>query len=194
TVRVMSNDDVTGAEQVWHRAHSTLRAAYHVPTYAGSAASAQRMKSRIAHLLGTDPLGSFVAVDGAGRILGVAQALRREELWVLSLLGVSPDAQDQRVGRALLDAALASGPEVRFGLILCSRDPRAARRYALAGFDLHPAMSARGTVDRGRLPRGSVGVREGTAADAGLAADLGRRLRGGAQGPDRRYLLAGGCG
>ena len=54
-------------------------------------------------------------------------------------------------------------------------------------------MSARGTVDRGRLPRGSVGVRQGTAADAEFAADLDRRLRGGPHGPDLQYLLTDAC-
>src|SRR5882672_5849678 len=190
----MTYDDVAGAEQAWHRAHSTLRASYHQPNEARTEESAQRMESRIAHLLGTDPFGSFVAVDGAdGRIVGVAQALRREELWVLSLLGVSPDAQDRGVGRARLDAALEYGKDVRFGLILCSRDPRAARRYSLAGFDLHPAMSARGNVDRRRLPSRSSAVREGTADDAEIAADLDRRVRRGRHGADLEYLLSQGC-
>src|SRR5207302_6182063 len=124
-----------------------------------------------------------------GQVVGLSQALVREDLWVLSLLGVSPRGQDHGTGKALLDAALGYGREAPGGLILCSRDPRAARRYSRAGFDLHPSVTAWGRVQRRRLWQPSARVLEGTAADAGLAAELDRRLRGGPHGPDLGRLL-----
>ena len=38
------------------------------------------------------------------------------------------------------------------GMLAASPDPRAARRYRLAGFTLHPTMNLRGVVDRSSLP------------------------------------------
>jgi GNAT superfamily N-acetyltransferase len=189
----MSKEDVPSAEQAWHAAASAMRAAHHLPVEARTLDSAQRLERRIHHLLSTDAAGSWVAVDeDDGQVVGLSQALVREDLWVLSLLGVSPACQNHGTGKALLDAALGYGREVPVGLILCSRDPRAARRYSMAGFDLHPSVTAWGQVERGRLRQARTGVRDGTAADAGLAARLDRSLRGGPHGPDLERLLAEG--
>jgi GNAT superfamily N-acetyltransferase len=170
-----------------------MRAAHHLPGEARTAETTQRMQVRIAHLLSTDPGGSWVAVNAEnGEVVGLSQALVRDDPWVLSLLGVSPRCQDRGTGNALLEVSLAYGRDSPYGLILCSRDPRAARRYLRAGFDLHPSVAAWGRVQRARL-RSSPRVREGTRADAGFAADLDRRLRGGAHGPDLELLLDDGC-
>ncbi len=61
-----------------------------------------------AHLHATDPDG-FVVAERAGRIEAFAVALRRGELWFLSMLFVRPDAQARGLGRALL-AAVAPEP------------------------------------------------------------------------------------
>lgn len=114
-------------------------------------------------------------------------------MWVLSLLGVLPAHQDRHTGMALLDAALTSGRAAARGMILCSRDPRAARRYALAGFDLHPAVMAWGRVDRRRLVRPSSTIREGTEADHDLVTSLDGAVRGGSHGPDIGHCLDAGC-
>jgi GNAT superfamily N-acetyltransferase len=190
----MTKEDVPGAEQAWDAAYTSLRAAHHLSVEPRTPESVQRTEARIAHLLGIDPAGSWVAIDGTDEeVVGLSQALVREDVWVLSLLGVSPRCQDRGTGRALLDAALAYGEQAPFGLILCSRDPRAARRYSRAGFDLHPSVTAWGRVDRRRLPRSIAAVQDATAADAGFAADLDLRLRGGSHGPDLEHLLAEGC-
>ncbi len=44
-----------------------------------------------------------------------------------------------------------------------SADPKAYRRYRLAGFSLHPELTLRGEVDRSQLPVVEH-VRDGTAA------------------------------
>jgi ribosomal protein S18 acetylase RimI-like enzyme len=193
-IRAMTKEDVPGAERAWDAAYATLRAAHHLPLVPRTPESVRQLEARIAYLLGIDPTGSWVAIDGSDeQVVGVSQALVREDVWVLSLLGVSPRCQDRGTGRALLDASLAYGEKTPFGLILCSRDPRAARRYSRAGFDLHPSVTASGRVDRRGLPRSTAAVREGTEADTGFAADLARRLRGGYHDPDLEYLLAEGC-
>lgn len=124
-------------------------------------------------------------------MVGVAQALVREGLWVLSLFGVVVRAQNRGLGRELLDAALAYGRE-HPGLILCSRDPRAMRRYAQAGFALHPSVTAWGRVQRGRLPETSA-VRSGGPEGFALAAEVDRRVRGASHGPDLGTLVDEGA-
>jgi predicted N-acetyltransferase YhbS len=188
----MTEDDVTGADQAWHDAYTTMRSNYHLPVESRTADSAQRSRERIAHLLRTDPAGSWVAEDDDQRVVGLSQAVVREGVWVLSLLGVSPDQQNRGTGKALLDAALTHGQDAPAGLILCSRDPRAMRRYARAGFDLHPAVTAWGTVDRRKLLRVPA-VRDAAREDVDFVANLDRRLRGGAHGPDLECLLVEGC-
>lgn len=133
-----------------------------------------------------------VAEDDSGTVGGLTQALIREGRWVLSLLGVATRCQERGVGKRLLDRSLEYGSAVAAGMILCSRDPRAMRRYARAGFDLHPCLTAMGRVDRTDLS-GSDRVREGSVADLDFVARLDRYLRGGPHGPDLDHLLGEGC-
>ena len=207
-------------ERIWHEAFTAMRLEHHLPVEERTTESSKLMRRRIGHLLETDPDGSLVAERGREPV-GFAQAFVRDDLWVLSLLAVSPDHQEQGTGRSLLDAATSYRRDARFGLILCSRDPRAARIYSKAGFDLHPAVAAWGRVDHrngvqiggDRVieidERGFGGcqvdlpeVREGTVDDLRLVRSLGRRLRGGDHAPEiafligqgRRLLLAGDQG
>ena len=192
-LRPMSADDVAGAEEAWADAYETMRAGYGLPVDPRTPDSVARTRERIAHLLATDPGGSWVAEDDDGAVVGLSQAAVREDLWVLSLLGVASRCQGRGTGKALLDAALEYGREAPSGMILCSRDPRAARRYFRAGFQLHPCVTARGAVDRRGL-RPAPAVRAGDAADLDFVADLDRRVRGAAHGPDLVQLLGEGCG
>ena len=96
----------------------------------GERGSAERWRDRVAHPLGTDPDGAFLA-ELDGEIVGVAQAIERERLWCLSLLAVAPRAQSSGAGRALMERALAYASEsTDIGLIPSSSDPRALRLYA----------------------------------------------------------------
>lgn len=143
------------------------------------------------HLLATDPDGCFVAEDG-GRVVGVALALRRADFWGLSLLNVAPDRQGQGIGRRLLQATLSYGEACARGLILSSRDPGAMRRYALAGFQLHPIVKATGTVHR--PPLAQPGIRDGTTQDLDLVDTVNAGLRGAGHSVDLKPLLADGDG
>src|SRR5262249_26415637 len=152
--------------------------------------AADRMQARVAYLLATDPAGSFVA-DDKGEVVGLAQALVREGLWVLSLFGVSVRAQNRGIGQQLLDAALLYGGDLP-GLILSSRDARAMRRYARAGFALHPAVTSRGHIRQDALPTTNA-VRAGGARELELAAEVDRRIRGASHGPDFVKLIEEGA-
>lgn len=146
-----------------------------------------RGRLRVAHLQRTDPDGAWAA-ESDGRLIGVALSLRRGPMWFLSLLTVESGQQGHGVGGRLLAAALRTADDAPAGWILSSPDPRALRRYALAGFALHPGYAARGPLDRALLPAG-LGVRTGDwGRDADLLQDVSAALRGASYGPDLAAL------
>ncbi|MGO9456303.1 MAG: N-acetyltransferase family protein [Acidimicrobiales bacterium] len=191
--RPMETADVAPAVEVWCSAIADMGARHRPPSreaVAGPAgADRDRVGRRIAHLLATDPAGSWVA-ERDGAVVGLAQAFVRGRHWVLSLLGVDPACQSAGVGRALLGRALgygAGGP----GTIQASVDPRAIRLYATAGFEPHPTLVAAGPVTR--RPAGPPSVR--AAGEEGLAAAsaVDRAVRGAPRLADLAHLVAGGA-
>lgn len=190
-LRPMRSDDVERAEQVWYEAVTTLRATQALPGLPRTPELVARERRRIAHTLSTDPAGCWVAED-EGELVGLSQALVRDGIWVLSILGVLPGEQSSGVGRALLDAARRHGTEARAGIILASRDPRAVRRYLLAGFDARPCLTAWGRLVAGAAQRVSGQVRPGDDRDLDLVDDLDRRVRGGTRRVDIGHLLGNG--
>ena len=147
---------------------------------------AERWQRHAQHLLNHDPDGCWVAEDDEG-IAGAALSLRRDGLWGLSAYAVLPRAQGRGIGKALLEAALRYSEGCLRGMICSSQDPRAARRYRLAGFALHPAMVVTGTVARELLPVVD-GIREGRAGEADFCDSVDRQVRGSAHGVDHRIL------
>jgi GNAT superfamily N-acetyltransferase len=187
-IRPMTPDDVAAADRT---AWSALQV--HIPEAFAidDDVRARRGRHRIAHLQRTDPGGAWVAEAG-GEIAGVALALMREGVWGLSLLGVRPDLQSRGVGRRLLDAALTYAEGARGAIILSSTDPRAMRRYALAGFGLRPCVAFAGIADRSAIP-GGLRSRGGSAADDRELCDaVSRHVRGAAHGPDLEAFEAAG--
>jgi GNAT superfamily N-acetyltransferase len=154
----------------------------------GAAADWQRWRDRVAYPFVVDPGGSFVA-EHDGRIVGVAQVLRRERLWCLSLLTVAPGAQGTGAGRALMARALRHDQGTDAGLIVSSNDPSAMRLYARAGFAVLPTLQTEGTVDRTSLPRLNGVVREGDADDLEALASISRDVRGAPHTAELEYAL-----
>lgn len=149
----------------------------------------RRGQERIRHIVDTDPEGAWGAFHGDD-LVGVALAIRRGDLWGLSLLVVDPPRQSSGVGRRLLDSALSYHRGCRGGLILSSADPRALRAYATSGFALHPTAHASGTLDRRRIPAG-LRVDEGPV-DLELVDEVDRRIRGASHRPDMAILVDAG--
>lgn len=189
----MADGDVEAAGAVWNQAFADMRERGGFPSRPVDAEHAVRTANRLRYFLASDPGGSWVATGGDGEVLGVAQALRRGRLWVLSMLGVAVVAQGAGIGRRLLDRALGYGDPGDAGLILSSADPRAMRRYVAAGFSLHPVVAASGRVARARLRVGEA-VRAGSNADLDLTARVDERVRGAAREADIAHLLEDGAG
>lgn len=154
------------------------------------AQEAARRRRRYELALEQDPAGAWVAVDGE-RIAGVALALVRERVWILSLLAVDKKYRNQGLARSLMDRAQEYSAGCDGAMIAASTHPAAMRRYARAGFTLHPTLMARGTVRRNSVLK-NPSVREGTEKDLSLAAEIDRHLRGAAHGPDLEHMLKTG--
>ncbi len=192
-MRPMTTDDVAAVERLSDEAFyasdlTTFRRGWDEPQRRTADHSASWSR-RTAHFLTTDPGGCWVAEDD-GEVVGVATSLRRETLWVLATYAVRPGLQGRGIGKQVLDAALTHSRGCLRGMLAASSDPKAVRRYLLAGFTMHPQMFLKGTVDRAAIPVGTgEKVREGTAADRELMDSVDRRLRGAGHGPDHGFLL-----
>ena len=151
----------------------------------------RRWEERVGHLLATDPGGCFVA-ERSGRIIGVAQALVRERLWVLSLLAVDPSEQSGGAGRVLMERVLAYALSGGSALIMSSNDPRALRLYARYGFELRPTFQAAGAVDRRALPAAAAGVVDDDQGDLEALAAISRDVRGAPHTAELAFALRRG--
>ena len=147
------------------------------PPRAGTGQVREHYRRQHEHLVAHGrPLGAF---DG-GALVGAALSYERAGTWVLALLVVRPGRQSDGTGSALLRASLEGAPPLR--LLHASRDARAMRAYARAGFRLLPALRASGTP---RLQGTGPVVRDADApsvAAAGcehLAVDLEHVVRSG---------------
>jgi GNAT superfamily N-acetyltransferase len=178
----MDESDLTGASIV-------SAAAFDIDL--SEPAQEQRWRARVAYPLALDPGGSFVA-EHDDRIIGVAQVLRRERLWCLSLLTVDPGARGTGAGRALMERALEHDEGTDAGLIVSSNDPSAMRLYARAGFAVLPTLQSEGIVDRRSLPRSTGAVREGDASDLEGLASISRDIRGAPHTVELEYVLRRG--
>jgi predicted N-acetyltransferase YhbS len=190
-LRPLLPDDVPAADQMATAALRAMSAELeaHLPLPDRTPEMVVRGQARIAHLQRTDPDGAWVAVDEQ-RIVGISLSLRRGPMWFLSLLAVATDVQAQGVGRRLLDAALRTSEGAGAAWILATVDPKALRRYALAGFAPHAGYTALGPLDRALVPAG-LGVRDGDwSRDAGLVDDVVTALRGAPYGPDLETMSA----
>ncbi len=184
-VRPLRADDAPGVQQVTEAAFGDYEDRFHEPRLAWTDRRREWFAARVAHFLEHDPGRQHVAVEGE-RVVGAALASMRVGLWGLSLLVVQPGLQAAGLGRRLIDGAL--GSHTGRGVICSSQDARAMRRYAAAGFAVHPCFVLTGAPDTASFVR-SPAVRDGV--DQELADDVDRAVRGSAHGPDHALLRAG---
>jgi GNAT superfamily N-acetyltransferase len=147
------------------------------------------VRPRYVDLVRRDRDGAWVAVAD-GRLVGCAMAIRREDVWGLSLLIVHPDLQSAGLGRELLRRAHAYGDGARGRIVLSSADPRAMRAYARLGLTGHPCFAASGTPRGVREPEG---IRLAGADDQPFLDRVDRHVRNAAHGADVETLRAMGA-
>jgi GNAT superfamily N-acetyltransferase len=187
----MSTADIPGVNAVTDEAFYTLdvetRPADWPEPERRDPARAELWMRRMAHLITHDGPGCWVAEDD-GQIVGAVAALRRESFWGLSTYAVRPGLQARGVGKQLLDAALSYAEPGDPGFICSSHDPKAVRRYALAGFRMHPTALLWGSPRRDAIPAVK-GVREGGPEDRELMDSADRMTRGAGHGVDHTLML-----
>jgi predicted N-acetyltransferase YhbS len=182
-IRRMREEDIDAADAV---ADSVL--GHHRPA-TDEELRRRGSRLRFEHYLRLDAAGSWVA-EADGAVVGVANAILREGIWCLGLLAVAAGVQARGIGRRLLDASLSYADGARGGFIMSSEDPKAMRRYALAGFDLLPGVTAAGVLRPVEMPEG---IDEPPRQEAvARAAPLSRAARGASHGADLGLLLDGG--
>lgn len=188
-VRPMTLGDVVGVARVVEAGGQQLERRAGREPRPRSDVQREYFLSGLRRFVERDPDGAWVAEDDGG-VVGMVAAVRRGSFWGLSMLFVHPDWQSRGLGRRLLDAGLkcAAGAEVR--MILSSADPRALRRYSLAGLNIHPTVEAIGTIDPTAIPDDLPG-RSGDAGDLDLVASVDAGLRG-SRAEDVEYLLGAG--
>jgi GNAT superfamily N-acetyltransferase len=145
---------------------------------------------RMEHLLATDPGGCWIA-EARGEVVGAALAIRRDDLWGLSLFVMLPAYQGLGAGTRLYEPALAYGEDLPGGLILSSHHPAALRRYARSpGFALQPSIGLSGAWDPRRLPALPRARPGELGADADTIDAASRHVRGASHAADLPTLLA----
>ena len=186
-IRPLTQADVKHTWEMSHHALHTAGLAYGWQMPALDDLGRQRGRERMTQYLTYDPDGAWVA-EAEGEVVGIGAATRRGPLWYLSLLTVAPHAQAAGIGKRLLDATMQTmGPA---GALAASDDPKALRRYRLAGFDLEPCYQAKGPLDRALLPTVD-GVRAGSYDDdRDFVEDIATHLRTTGHGPDLDFFAA----
>lgn len=152
------------------------------------AAPPESLVGLLGHLRDTDPEGFLVAEpagDAAGGPLaGFVSAIRRGEVWFLSMLFVHPGAQARGLGRGLLEAVLP-GPGAVGSRATCtdSAQPISNGLYARYGIVPRvPVVELVGRPDRAPLP---------ALPDAIRAVPFELLAAGPSDGPGRRRLADG---
>jgi predicted N-acetyltransferase YhbS len=182
-VRPMAEDDIHQVANVTAEAFGTD---------ISTAAARHAWEQRLLHSLRRDPDGSFVS-ERDGIVTGAAQAVIREQLWILSLMAVSPTLGEGGEGRALMHSTLAYGRACAGGLIIASDDPRALRLYASSGFALEATFKATGTLERALIPEPHPAITAVRRAELGSLGSISRAARGAAHTPDLEVALFRGA-
>ena len=160
-----------------------------------------------AHLRTTDP-ERFVVAISSERVVAFAAAVKREQLWYLSMLFVLPEIQGVGVGRELLARVLPEDDGVARATATDSAQPIANALYATYGMvPRMPLLSLIGLPERpgafGQLPSGVVPVAFEEAVTGsgggqrradleGAIEELDRELVGVARPQDHGYLRSEG--
>jgi GNAT superfamily N-acetyltransferase len=174
-LRPMALDDVEAVMAVVEAADAAQAEAGQLPPRTPPS-DAQLEASRLGHarFVQRDSPGAWVAISEE-QVVGVAESVRRESFWGLSMLFVHPAFQSRGVGRRLLEAAVGYAAAATQRMIQSSSDPRAMRRYFLAGLAMHPTAEMGGQPDRGAIPTFLPG-RDGDEGDLELVAEVEAQL------------------
>jgi GNAT superfamily N-acetyltransferase len=160
TFRQAAPDDLPACGAIWRLALNDYMGRLNLPEIPDDLAAILRLHR---HLQTTDPAAFVVAeqptADGGTRIAAFASAVRRGDVWFLSMLFVLPEAQAGGIGRGLLGQLL---PQDGAALATCTdaAQPISNGLYASLGMvPRMPLLRLVGLADRpSELPKLPEGV------------------------------------
>ncbi len=196
TFRAARPEDLPGCAAIWRDSINDYLGRLNRPEIPDELGPIGRLH---AHTQATDPDRFVVAVvqgEGGERILAFGSAVERGRIWFLSMLFVRPEAQNQGLGRAILERLL---PAPTFDGVLAtaidSLQPISTALYARYGIAPRmPIVDLRGEVDRPDafpdLPDGVVAIPFESIADGPPAGPGHRALAEQVDALDRELLGA----
>jgi hypothetical protein len=139
TYRPARLEDLPHCGSIWRHALNDYMGRLNLPEIPDDLAAILRLHR---HLLATDPAGFLVAeqaaIDGTPRIVAFASAVRRDQVWFLSMLFVLPETQSAGIGRNLLGRLLP--PEGTAALATCTDAAQPISNGLYASLGMVPRM------------------------------------------------------
>jgi GNAT superfamily N-acetyltransferase len=175
-VRAATSEDAEGCAQIFYDAFESIASRHSFPVEPGSP---EFTRFKISELLASDGIAGLVA-EGAGRLLGSAFVDERSAIAGIGPVTVDPAAQDDGVGRAMMEALLRRERDrgadgVR--LVQTAYHYRSLALYAKLGFVVREPLS----VLQGEPPALSIpgrGTRQAVEEDLARCGELCVRVHG----------------
>lgn len=176
TVREASTADADACGRIFYDAFASIASRHNLPV---EPSSPQFTRFAIGGMLAHDGYAGFVAERG-GDVLGCAFVDERGVIAGIGPVVVDPEAQDDGVGRALMQAVLRRGQErgvVGTRLVQTAYHYRSLALYAKLGFAIREPLSVlQGTPPAVAIP--GLGVRPAREADLAACGSLCARVHG----------------
>ena len=190
TLREATPKDVESCGRIFYDAFESIGSRHHLPVEPGSP---EFTRFAVAGMLANDGITGLVA-ERAGEVLGSAFVDERGVVAGIGPVTVDPAAQDDGVGRALIEAVLRRERDrgaVAVRLVQTAYHYRSLALYAKLGFTVREPLSVlQGTPPALSIP--GIGVRPATEADLPACGELCVRVHGHDRNRELRDAIAAG--
>jgi GNAT superfamily N-acetyltransferase len=189
-VRVATPEDAESCARIFYDAFESIAARHNFPIEPGSP---EFCHYKVGELLAHDEFVGLVA-ERDGRLLGSAFVDERGEIAGIGPVMVDPTAQDEGIGRTLMEASLKRGRErgvAGVRLVQTAYHYRSLALYTKLGFQVRESLS----VLQGPPPSISVpgrGVRPAVETDVAMCGELCLRVHGHERTGELRDAIAAG--
>jgi GNAT superfamily N-acetyltransferase len=189
-VRAATPQDADSCGRIFYDAFESIGARHNLPVEPGSP---EFTRFKVGEMLASDGFAGLVA-ERAGEVLGSAFVDERGVIVGIGPVTVDPAAQDDGIGRALMEAALQRQRDrgaVAIRLVQTAYHYRSLALYAKLGFAIREPLSVlQGTPPALSIP--GLGVRAARDTDLAACATLCARVHGHDRNGELRDAIAAG--